>query len=409
MPPLTVGSFCSGYGGLEIGLASVLDIDVRWHAEIASGAVKVLEHHYPDVPNLGDLTAVDYTQVEPVDVVCAGFPCQDLSYAGRGAGIKEGTRSGLWRNIIEAVRVLRPRFVVLENVAAIVARRPGLDVVLADLAQDGWSAEWACVRASDVDAPHRRERWFCVATHADDGVHGDESGGMAGTSTSGERGDTSTCWRSAIGSRRTDQSGDGRSAAADTERRRGRQADTRRRGLERQSGVQAGRDEGAGPSGPGASVAADAADPRPQGAVAGEGGIGHDQRRDQDAADSEGDGWDEGRPEPAGHVGRPDAAERSDTDWGDYRPAIERWARVVGRRAPVPTVDLGRGPRLNPALPEWMMGLPDGWVTGVPGLSRNEQLSTLGNGVVPQQAAFALSRLLPRLLADVTEPEKMSA
>src|SRR5690606_35815386 len=94
---------------------------------------------------------------------------QDLSYAGRGAGIKEGTRSGLWYSVADAIRALRPGLVFLENVRAIVARRPGLDVVLASLAELGFDAEWTCVRASDVGAPHQRERWFCLAWPADAG------------------------------------------------------------------------------------------------------------------------------------------------------------------------------------------------------------------------------------------------
>ena len=158
---LTVGSLFSGIGGLEHGLEMTGGFETRWHSEIEPYPCEVLAKLWPDVPNLGDITQVDWAQVEPVDLICGGFPCQDISVAGKGAGIKDGTRSGLWFEFAKAIRILRPRFVVIENVAALVIR--GLDIVLCDLAALGYDAEWAIVRASDVGAPHRRERLFIVA------------------------------------------------------------------------------------------------------------------------------------------------------------------------------------------------------------------------------------------------------
>lgn len=163
-----IGSLCSGYGGLDMAVQAVIGGAVAWHAEVDPDASRLLAHHWPGVPNHGDITRVDWAAVEPVHVALAGFPCQDLSYAGHGAGIQEGNRSGLWYQVVCAIGVLRPRLVVLENVAAIVTRRPGLDVVLADLARLGFDAEWVCVRASDVGAPHRRDRWFLTATDTTD-------------------------------------------------------------------------------------------------------------------------------------------------------------------------------------------------------------------------------------------------
>ena len=100
-----------------------------------------------------------------VDCIHAGFPCQDISSAGRGAGVGEGTRSGLYREVLRIADVVRPRFLYLENVAAILNR--GLDTVLGDLAARGYNCRWTCVRAADVGAPHQRDRWWCLATHAD--------------------------------------------------------------------------------------------------------------------------------------------------------------------------------------------------------------------------------------------------
>src|SRR5690606_8782244 len=122
-------------------------------------------------------------------------------------------------------------------------------------------------------------------------------------------------------------------------------------------------------------------------------------RRDA-AADTESVGHGDARPASVGGVGgRPTAvASRPVAEWGDYAPAIDRWARVLGRPAPAPT-EPGRDgrPCLSPVFGEWLMGLPAGHVAGVPGLSRDAQLKALGNGVVPQQGAAALAHLIARI------------
>jgi DNA (cytosine-5)-methyltransferase 1 len=108
------------------------------------------------VPDPGDVTALDWAAVPPVDLGSAGWPCQDISYAGPGAGITEGTRSGLWLIIADGLRRLRPGYVFLEDVAAL--RTRGLGEVLGDLAALGYDAQWVCLRAADAGAPHRRDR-----------------------------------------------------------------------------------------------------------------------------------------------------------------------------------------------------------------------------------------------------------
>jgi DNA (cytosine-5)-methyltransferase 1 len=139
---------------------AVLDAALAWCAETDRRASTVLAARFPGVPNLGDLTGVDWAAVPAVDLVTAGFPCQDISTAGRGAGIKEGTRSGLWTRIAEALGQLRPGYVLVENVAALRAR--GLGRVLADLAALGYDTQWASLRASDIGAAHRRDRIFIL-------------------------------------------------------------------------------------------------------------------------------------------------------------------------------------------------------------------------------------------------------
>jgi DNA (cytosine-5)-methyltransferase 1 len=154
--PLTAGSLCSGYGGLDLAVTAVTGARLAWCAETDRCAAAVLARHWPDVPNLGDVTALDWAAVPPVDLVSAGWPCQDISYAGPGAGITEGTRSGLWLTIADGLRHLRPSYVFLENVAAL--RTRGLAKVLGDLAALGYDTQWTCLRAADAGAPHRRDR-----------------------------------------------------------------------------------------------------------------------------------------------------------------------------------------------------------------------------------------------------------
>ncbi|WP_217705948.1 DNA cytosine methyltransferase [Verrucosispora sp. NA02020] len=158
-----IGSLCSGYGGLDLAVELVLGGRLTWYAETDRHAATVLAHHLPGVANLGDIGTVDWTRVPPVDIVTAGFPCQDISNAGRRAGIT-GAHSSVWNHVADAVRVLRPRLLFVENVAALLRR--GLDVVHRDLATIGYDTSWLCLRASDVGAAHRRDRLFLLATPA---------------------------------------------------------------------------------------------------------------------------------------------------------------------------------------------------------------------------------------------------
>lgn len=121
---------------------------------------QILGKHWPNVPIYDDITTFN-PEPYSADVVCGGFPCQDISTAGKQAGIKQGTRSGLFYELIRVIRLVQPRYVVLENVSAILAN--GLDTVLGELAEAGLDAEWACIPASAVGACHQRDRWWLVA------------------------------------------------------------------------------------------------------------------------------------------------------------------------------------------------------------------------------------------------------
>lgn len=118
---MRIGSLFSGAGGLDRAVEEVFSGTVAWQSEIDPAASKVLAHRFPGVPNLGDITAVDWADVPPVDVLCGGFPCQDVSAAGKRAGIKDGTRSGLWSVFAEAIDALRPQWVVVENVRGLLS------------------------------------------------------------------------------------------------------------------------------------------------------------------------------------------------------------------------------------------------------------------------------------------------
>lgn len=156
---LTVGSLFAGIGGLDLGLERA-GMKTVWQVEIDPFCRKVLAKHWPDVERFEDVRTVGKHNLNPVDLICGGFPCQDIGCAGKRAGI-DGERSGLWSEFHRIICELRPMFVVIENSVALLIR--GLDRVLCDLAACGFDAEWQPVLASDFTFPHRRERLFVVA------------------------------------------------------------------------------------------------------------------------------------------------------------------------------------------------------------------------------------------------------
>jgi DNA (cytosine-5)-methyltransferase 1 len=153
----------SGIGGFSLGLERAGMRTVAF-CEIEPFCQRVLAKHWPDVPCYDDIRTLTAARLGAdgisVDVICGGFPCQDISVAGKGAGL-EGERSGLWSEYRRLIGELRPRYVIVENVSALLGR--GLDVVLGNLAALGYDAEWHCIPASAVGAPHRRDRLWIVA------------------------------------------------------------------------------------------------------------------------------------------------------------------------------------------------------------------------------------------------------
>jgi len=156
---MKIGSLFSGIGGLDLACEQVFDGQTVWQVEREPYCQKVLAARWPDAQRFDDVTQVSADVLEPVDVLCGGFPCQDLSIAGKRAGL-DGARSGLYSEMMRLVSQLRPRFVVFENVPALMKYR---ERVHDDLAALGYGSMWQMCQASDVGAPHRRRRVFVLA------------------------------------------------------------------------------------------------------------------------------------------------------------------------------------------------------------------------------------------------------
>lgn len=161
---ITIGSLFSGIGGFELGLERAIpNSKTIWQCEQNKFARKVLEKHWPDVPIYHDIKEMKHGTIDIVDIIVGGFPCQDISQAGKRKGIANGERSGLWFEMLRIIDMVRPRIAIAENVTAITQKGRGMDIVLSSLSKIGYDVEWIDVRASDEGAPHKRERIFFVA------------------------------------------------------------------------------------------------------------------------------------------------------------------------------------------------------------------------------------------------------
>lgn len=450
---MRIGSLFSGYGGLDIGVQSVLGGHVVWHSDIDKSASAILKYHYPDIPNLGDISKVDWSTVEPIDVLTGGFPCQDVSTAGARRGLHSGTRSGLWSVMAEAIQALQPSLVVIENVRGLLSATASSDMepctwclgdtgdesalralgaVLGDLAELGFHARWASVRASDVGACHRRERVFIIAwpQRADADSIGRN---LERPQSEGRNNRQPQSWPKSLGSetvthadnRRRRVSNNGLSVATQCgdstttnpgSQRHGGRKDVGMVGSVGTPAAVSGRESGsAWPESGNRSTTnvSDAHSPRRQGFVCGESCAQAGRCRHPQSCSHVATNIDSGRRvesiiepgnvseekgERSASISHRHSANGSSTavNWGPYQSAIDRWETMLGRQAPSPTEP---GPndrhRLNSVFVEWMMGLPLGHVSNPQiGLSRANQLKVLGNGVVPQQAAHALRILL---------------
>ena len=376
----SIGSLFTGYGGLDMAVRMALDPDARvaWTSDVEPGPCRLAEVRWPGVPNLGDITQIDWREVEPVDVICGGSPCQDLSLAGRRAGMASGTRSGLWESMFEAIKTLRPRLVVWENVRgaltsgafSLVESEKGLlgnradgpllraaGRVVGDLASVGYDAQWCVVSASAVGAPHQRERFFLTGHPAG------EPWQLRGIADTGE-----AAGRGALGESRRSDRAPGALIPTPTasDHKAGRHQDGT--GMSLSQAVQMLPTPVAQPSGnspeahlrkkPGRAQVTDLAilvengllttggllpTPQATNATASSTGYGanlHEVARELLPTPKAGDAVmglprTSGRPqEKSTHL----ATRIEYTDFGMYAPAIARWEQVIGRKAPAPTV-----------------------------------------------------------------------
>jgi DNA (cytosine-5)-methyltransferase 1 len=155
---LKVGSLCTGYGGLDMAVEAFFNAETVWCAEFDKHASKLIEQRF-NIPNYGDIKNIDWASIEPIDILTAGYPCQPFSHAGYRKGTNDERH--IFPYILEAISILRPRWVILENVRGHLSL--GLKEVLEGLASEGYDARWQVIRASDVGAPHQRARIFIIA------------------------------------------------------------------------------------------------------------------------------------------------------------------------------------------------------------------------------------------------------
>lgn len=369
---ITSGHLCSGCDGLGRGLSLLRPHEALWHAEADPDMTTVLAKYEPDVPNVGDLTKVPWHLAPRPDVVTAGIPCQPISGAGKGLGEQDARY--LWPYAAEIFRIVRPPFILLENVQRLVSMRRGdgtsmLAKWLADLRELRYAVTWTVIGACAVGAPHHRHRFYAWCRYLPVG-HVPEA----------RRIDT-PCGAPRTGGRillPTPNAREGGARGFPSAEHAARRAADPMRSTNLEDAI--------------------ALLPTPRATD-----IGTPGRRSSE-------GW---RPQlgqavsllptpmaadaqraSARHVrGNPTllGATRPEV-WGKYAEAVALWESITGIPAPGPT-EIGSkgGRRLNPALPEWMMGLPPGLLTGC--LPRNAALKAAGNGAVPLQAAAAQKRL----------------
>lgn len=507
---IKLGSLFSGFGGLDLAIHQVFDAETVWVSDIEPGPCKVLAHRFPGVPNLGDITKIDWATVESVDIIAGGSPCQDISSGGRMAGMREGTRSNLWVEMRKAIRRLQPAFVVWENVQAarstkaasrywpnhidnaiayhlavskginhdraairrhrraahrlmeLRARCVGvpypkpalraLGRVLGDLASLGYDTQWHSLRAADIGAPHGRMRYFVLAWRRD--VTADTR-----SEARRERTRLRQSQQGSIGWRRSDHDGssagtvapllptpttqDGANVGGNSQLERNtpplnavvtllptpaacnpNDGECPETWLERRDLVKAAAKNGNGMGMP-LGIAVQLL-PTPRATDGTHGGPNQrgssgdlmlpsavamlpTPRATRGGSTTEisyalgGERSDENRtqghvllPTPSASDSGKHAGEANGDRWGQYATAIKRWETINGP-APSPTKPGRTGrPKLNPTFAEWMMGARPGWITGVPGVTDNEALRMIGNGVVQRQAETALRIMYSR-------------
>jgi DNA (cytosine-5)-methyltransferase 1 len=346
---LKIGSLCSGYGGLDMAVEAYFNAETVWMCDNDKYAIELIKETR-NLPNLGDLKVVDWSTVEPIDILTAGYPCQPFSTAGQRKGEKDDRH--IWPEIKTIISNLQPKFAILENVRGHLTL--GFKEVLQDLTEIGYDARWAIVRASDVGAPHQRARLFIVAYPNSKGFQRawnktiDITDGIVANSNSDAQQE----------SRRTDRKIHAEGSGLQGWENQGETWCECGRGCK---ALQCGNTD---------------SERFP---------LGSDRcttRRNQ--------GQSQFEPAELGEVDSNANIEQlsSDRQMSQLGRRFDSRLDMSMRAVPNPLVNA----KLNTKFVEYMMGLPEGWVTDLD-ISRSQQFKILGNGVVPQQAYYALQLL----------------
>lgn len=418
-------SLFTGYGGLDKAVASLLDTHLVGVSDIDSGPCKVLDHHYPDAPNIGDIKAVDWDSLPPFDVLTGGYPCQPFSSAGARRGAEDPRH--LWPNVLEGIQARRPSHVFLENVRGHLSL--GFNQVLEDLALAGYSASWSIMAASSIGAAHMRERLYIYATPVSGSyelgrldkvpsaghmspagytfVDRVDKGAKAtypllptpvardrhGAATAGELRRQTVPLRALAGLLPTPPAEDRHGTA--------RTAETRRKSPALRS------------------VPALLPTPNTMDNLPARSGEARERQLRRGGEDSRRSTMGNLRedivltvdplafvrdnPAPTTHdlanvvTGR-EWDPFNSAEWGRYALAIARWTLVTGHLPPAPLeLNKAGNPWLTAEFPAWLMGLEPGYLTDPAiGLTRAEAIKLAGNGVVPHAAAAAFAAIMDR-------------
>ncbi len=396
---MKVGSLFTGIGGLDLGLMAC-GHTISWMCENDKHCCRVLAVRFPGVPIYGDIRELRGQDLPPVDIMCAGWPCPPISCAGKRKGNED--ERWLWPEVARLLREARPRWFLGENPAGLYSANHGREFgeVLRDLAQAGYDARWESIRASDVGAPHRRERVFIVAHSR---RRGDDEGQQIGITGSGDQ--------AVFGEESETMAGTDRSRWERGEKRKERREEGQQMLIERDKPLADSPGFGSQGSGHGPRREQDG-QPTCRGRSADE-GIELADSASQGLQERVGERRDDGAEcAPAERGGLPlfppgpddrEAWEAILKVRPDLAPAIPRMRKPLSRHDADDMAGTGYkyrtldeaeilaeegAKRLNPRFVEWLMGFPIGF-TGVDGVSRCQRLKMLGNAVVPQCAAMA--------------------
>jgi DNA (cytosine-5)-methyltransferase 1 len=305
---MKIGSLCTGYGGLDMAVEAYFNAETIWCAEIDKYASQLIKERF-DIPNHGNIKSLNWANLEKIDILTAGYPCQPFSAAGHRKGVEDERH--IWPFILEGIGIIRPSIVILENVRGHLSL--GFKEVLEGLASIGYDARWKIVRASDVGAPHQRARLFIIAY------------------PSNNRQPQRVCSRPEKGYSRLESNAFITNSDCEC----------------------------------GGSTASN-----------------------KTPADSNADACSQSQRIVRG-LSEQSAGLRDRQNEGQARKKYRSSLEMVREAIP----DILANDRLNPQFVEYMMGLPKGWVTDLD-ITDTNKLKMLGNGVVPQQAYYAIQQLM---------------